>query len=150
MSLLIVPLLYPDFGELLNFSDPIVSLLSYHWSHGSWLQFALLFLLPDLSMLGYAANNSVGAITYNAVHTYVGPLVLAGYLCLSRIPSVSPPASLWDANRRSPRCTLVSLLAAHRSLKTGSLCLVQSSSAFKCGEFASPKNPILISKSLVG
>ena len=50
-----------------------------------------------------------------------------GVLCLPRIPSVSPPASLWDANRRSPRCTLVSLLAAHRSLKTGSLCLVQSS-----------------------
>jgi hypothetical protein len=28
----------------------IVSLLSYHWSQNSWLQFALLFLLPDLSM----------------------------------------------------------------------------------------------------
>lgn len=51
----------------------IVSLLFYHWSQGSWLQFALLFLLPDLSMLGYAANIRVGAITYNAVHTYVGP-----------------------------------------------------------------------------
>jgi hypothetical protein len=37
-------------------------------------------------------------------------------VCLPRIPSVSPPASLWDANRRSPRCTLVSMLAAHRSL----------------------------------
>ena len=34
----------------------IVSLLFYHWSQGSWLQFALLFLLPDLAMLGYAAN----------------------------------------------------------------------------------------------
>jgi hypothetical protein len=55
----------------------VVSLLFYHWSHGSWLQFALLFLLPNLSMLGYAANVRVGAITYNAVHTYVGPLVLA-------------------------------------------------------------------------
>jgi uncharacterized protein DUF4260 len=44
----------------------IVSLLSYHWSQGSWLQFALLFFLPDLSMLGYAANNRVGAITHSA------------------------------------------------------------------------------------
>jgi hypothetical protein len=50
----------------------IVSLLSYHWSQGSWLQLALLFLVPDLSMLGYAANIRVGAIAYNAVHTYVG------------------------------------------------------------------------------
>jgi hypothetical protein len=26
----------------------IVSLLSYPWSHGSWLQFALLFLSPPI------------------------------------------------------------------------------------------------------
>ena len=38
---------------------------------------------------------------------------------------------------------------AHRSLKTGSLCLVQSSSAFKCRQFVSRKNPVLIRKSLV-
>ena len=56
-----------------------VSLFFYHWSHRSWLQFALLCLLPDLSMLGYAATVRAGAITYNAVHTYVGPLVLAAY-----------------------------------------------------------------------
>jgi hypothetical protein len=31
----------------------IVSLFSYRWSQGSWLPFALLFLVPDLSMLGY-------------------------------------------------------------------------------------------------
>jgi hypothetical protein len=29
----------------------------------------LLFLVPDLSMLGYAAKVRVGAITYNAIHT---------------------------------------------------------------------------------
>ena len=39
---------------------------------------------------------------------------------------------------------------AHLSLKTGSLCLVQSSSASKCREFVSRKNPALISKSLFG
>jgi len=58
------------------------------------------------------------------------------------------PASLWHANRRSSRCTL-SCWQAHRSLKTGCLCLVQSSSASKCREFVSRKNPLLISKSLV-
>jgi len=66
----------------------IVSLLSYHWSHGSWLPFALLFLVPDLSLLGYAANVRVGAITYNAVHTYLGPLVLAGYSFGSNRPAI--------------------------------------------------------------
>jgi hypothetical protein len=56
-----------------------LSLLAFHWSHGSWLLFLLLFLVPDLSMIGYAFNVRLGAIFYNAVHTYVGPLVLAAY-----------------------------------------------------------------------
>src|ERR1700730_1575861 len=76
----------------------IVSLLSYHWSQGSWLQFALLFLLPDLSMLGYAANIKVGAITYNAVHTYVGPLVLAGYSFASNRRAIFSLSLIWIAH----------------------------------------------------
>lgn len=76
----------------------IVSLLFYHWSQGSWLQFALLFLLPDLSMLGYVANIRVGAITYNAVHTYVGPLVLAGYSFGSNRPAIVSLCLIWIAH----------------------------------------------------
>ena len=76
----------------------IVSLLSYHWNHGSWLQFALLFLLPDLSMLGYVANIRVGAITYNAVHTYVGPLVLATYSFVSNRPAIVSLSLIWIAH----------------------------------------------------
>jgi hypothetical protein len=56
-----------------------VSVWAYHWSHGSWLLFALLFLAPDLSMVGYAVNARAGSVTYNAIHTYVGPLLLAAY-----------------------------------------------------------------------
>jgi Domain of unknown function (DUF4260) len=57
----------------------IASLFAYQHNHGSWLLFVLLFLVPDFSMIGYAFNARVGAITYNAVHTYVGPLMLGGY-----------------------------------------------------------------------
>jgi hypothetical protein len=59
------------------------SLFAYHSYHGSWLLFVLLFLLPDVSMIGYVINARVGAMTYNAVHTYVGPLVLGGYSLFS-------------------------------------------------------------------
>lgn len=76
----------------------IVSLIFYHWSHGSWLQFALLFLLPDLAMLGFVANIRVGAITYNAVHTYVGPLALAGYSFLSNRPAIVSLSLIWIAH----------------------------------------------------
>ncbi len=57
----------------------VLSLFAFYWSHGSWLLFVLLFLVPDLSMIGYLANARLGAIAYNAVHTYVGPLAIAGY-----------------------------------------------------------------------
>jgi hypothetical protein len=57
----------------------LLSLFSYHWSHASWLLFAVLFLVPDVSMIGYLVNTRVGSIAYNAVHTYIGPLILAGW-----------------------------------------------------------------------
>ena len=76
----------------------IVSLLLYRWSHASWLQFTLLFLLPDLSMLGYAVNNRAGAITYNFVHTYVGPLVLAAYSFGSNRPAIVSLSFIWIAH----------------------------------------------------
>jgi hypothetical protein len=75
----------------------IVSLFSYYWSHGSWLPFALLFLVPDLSMVGYAANVRVGAI----VHTYVGPLVLAGYSFGSNRTAIVWLSLIWIAHNRS-------------------------------------------------
>ena len=34
----------------------------------SWGWYALLFLAPDLSMIGYLANPRVGARTYNLIH----------------------------------------------------------------------------------
>jgi hypothetical protein len=45
----------------------------YYQSHGGWLWFVLLFLSPDLSMLGYAAGNKWGALVYNLAHTYILP-----------------------------------------------------------------------------
>ena len=41
----------------------LFSRLDYGWG---W--YALLFLAPDLSMLGYLANSRVGAWTYNLIH----------------------------------------------------------------------------------
>lgn len=57
----------------------VVTLFAYQHNHGSWPLFVLLFLVPDVSMIGYAFNARVGTMTYNAVHTYVCPLVLGGY-----------------------------------------------------------------------
>lgn len=51
-----------EFGMFL-FSIFIFSLLPYEW----WW-FPILILTPDISMVGYLANNKVGAVLYNIVH----------------------------------------------------------------------------------
>jgi hypothetical protein len=43
---------------------------------GSWLVFALLFLVPDLSFLAYLADAKFGALVYNAAHSYMAPVTL--------------------------------------------------------------------------
>jgi hypothetical protein len=39
----------------------------------SWWWLAVLFLLFDVSMIGYLRDPGLGAWTYNAVHSYIGP-----------------------------------------------------------------------------
>ena len=76
----------------------LLSLFAYHGNHGSWSSFALLFLLPDVSMLGYLASTRIGAITYNAVHTYVGPLALAGYSFATASHTMLSLSLIWIAH----------------------------------------------------
>jgi len=47
----------------------------------SWWVWILLFLLPDIGMIGYLINTEVGAVTYNLLHQqFIGAAVLAiGY-----------------------------------------------------------------------
>ena len=51
--------------ELLLFG---LSLFLFSQLDYGWGWYALLFLAPDLSMIGYLANSQVGAWTYNLVH----------------------------------------------------------------------------------
>ncbi|PEN13091.1 hypothetical protein CRI94_10585 [Longibacter salinarum] len=56
----------------------LVAVGIYSQYGASWWVFAIVFLLPDLGMLGYLASPRVGTWTYNLVHTYVTPLIFAG------------------------------------------------------------------------
>jgi hypothetical protein len=55
----------------------------------SWMMFALLFLVPDVSMLGYLAGRRIGATLYNLGHSYVLPVALGGVgvLLSQRLPA---------------------------------------------------------------
>ncbi len=43
-----------------------------------WWWLAVLFLVPDLSAVGYAVGERVGAASYNIGHSYLGPLLVLG------------------------------------------------------------------------
>jgi hypothetical protein len=54
-----------------------LSVFLYSWFDRSWVLFALLLLIPDVSMVGYAAGPRAGAVAYNVAHTYLIPASLA-------------------------------------------------------------------------
>jgi uncharacterized protein DUF4260 len=75
-----------------------ISVLFYRWSDGGWWQFGLLFLVPDISMVGYLANPRVGAAVYNLVHTYGGPLALYAYAIGTHNTQLVQLAFIWTAH----------------------------------------------------
>src|ERR1700730_6300172 len=46
----------------------LLSIWLFSFLHFAWWWYLALLLLPDISMIGYAFNNKIGAITYNVVH----------------------------------------------------------------------------------
>ena len=75
------------------------AVIAYRLLGGGWGMFALLFLIPDLSMFGYAVGRRTGAFTYNAVHSYLGPILLTGLA--------------WQLHASSMPYLIVTIWAAH-------------------------------------
>ena len=46
----------------------ILALYMFSFLNYSWWLFVLLFLAPDIAILGYLINTRIGAITYNITH----------------------------------------------------------------------------------
>jgi hypothetical protein len=67
----------------------------YAKAGASWWLFAALWLVPDLSMLGYLANARIGALCYNTVHTYLLPVTLAAAAILLHRNAPLPYLLLW-------------------------------------------------------
>jgi len=50
--------------------------MAYAQLGAGWMTFALLFLTPDVSMLGYLMGPRIGAVAYNSGHSYILPAAL--------------------------------------------------------------------------
>jgi hypothetical protein len=74
------------------------AIVGYRALGGSWLLFALLFLTPDLSLLGYLGGARIGAALYNAAHTYLGPALVASLGLTTVGPGAWPIALIWAAH----------------------------------------------------
>ena len=74
-----------------------MTLLYAIWD-GSWWVYAILFLVPDLSFAGSLAGPRIGAIVYNAAHSYLAPVALmtTGFAVTS--PLTLSIAMIWLAH----------------------------------------------------
>ncbi len=70
----------------------------YGRSGGDWRLFAVLFLTPDLSFLGYLGGPRAGAAAYNAMHSTLGPLLLAAVGIALAQPLAVSIALIWLAH----------------------------------------------------
>lgn len=75
-----------------------LSVFFYRELQFSWARFALLFLLPDLSMLGYLGGVRLGATLYNLVHTYTGPVILLACAFLTQQHPLFALALIWSGH----------------------------------------------------
>ena len=75
-----------------------VAVTAFASLHASWWLFAALFLAPDIAFLGYLANPRVGAIAYNTLHSYIGPLILGVAAYFGQAPSLIPYILIWVAH----------------------------------------------------
>jgi hypothetical protein len=70
----------------------------YHLAGAGWGLFLLLFLWPDLFMLGYLGNARLGASLYNLAHVEALPVLLAGVAYARHRSTLLAFALIWLAH----------------------------------------------------
>ncbi len=75
-----------------------LAILFYRELGGGWGFFVALFLVPDISLLAYLGGARVGAVVYNAVHTYLVPALLYAYGFAAARPTLMLVALIWGAH----------------------------------------------------
>jgi hypothetical protein len=70
----------------------------YYVNDFSWWIFIIFLLAPDIGMIGYAINHTIGAYIYNIFHTYVFPLILLGISILMNIDILLLIGLIWTAH----------------------------------------------------
>ena len=64
----------------------------------SWWLYAVLFFIPDASFAAYGAGPRLGAMVYNALHSTIGPAILAGIGLSLSSTTILGLAAIWAAH----------------------------------------------------
>jgi Domain of unknown function (DUF4260) len=75
-----------------------LSIVCYREIRASWILYLVLFLVPDLAMFGYLRGVPIGTISYNLVHTLIGPLLLTAYAIPAQSTWLSTFALIWASH----------------------------------------------------
>jgi hypothetical protein len=70
----------------------------YFANHYSWILYLVLLFSFDISMLGYAINSRIGALTYNIGHSAIIPSLLAGLYAIHHSDALLGFICLWFAH----------------------------------------------------
>ncbi|KAA6465224.1 DUF4260 family protein [Acidobacteria bacterium AB60] len=76
----------------------VLAILAYRALRGNWGDFALLFLAPDLFMLGYLVSARLGATLYNFAHVAATPCLLAAIAFAASNHSLLLLSLVWVAH----------------------------------------------------
>jgi Domain of unknown function (DUF4260) len=76
----------------------LISAWAYSRWGGSWTQFALWFLLPDVALLAYWVSARFGAVAYNLTHSYLGALALLAWGVMATQPMALSLGLIWVAH----------------------------------------------------
>ncbi len=74
------------------------SVFAYSKFGAGWGTFFIYFLVPDLSFLGYLAGPRVGAIAYNATHSYIGAVTCLTLSLTGSSPLWLAAGLIWSAH----------------------------------------------------
>jgi hypothetical protein len=76
----------------------VAATIGFHAIGGSWALFALLLLVPDVALIAYLAGPRLGALAYNAAHSYLAPAGLALLTYLNPVAGGWPICLIWFAH----------------------------------------------------